>query len=122
MLWLVISGAGHSIGAGAALGIVSTYALVIGIAFIFNRWYASSKQIKGKGMLSNLDIVEMLETEGTLDFLLLDYDGDGLDPSEIEDEILADMFIQAKEVLYEIRKRLEPAKSEYYGAENDSAD
>jgi hypothetical protein len=66
--------------------------------------------------LSNVDILELLE-ENTIDFLLLDYDGGGLDIDTVEDEDLKEALYDAKDALYAVRGILDSAADEYY--END---
>lgn len=58
-------------------------------------------------MYSNKDIAALLD-ENTLDFLLLEYDGVGIQPSQIEDEEMADLWEEASDVVSMIYGKLKP--------------
>lgn len=72
-------------------------------------------------MYSNEDLVRLLE-ENTLDFLLLDYDGAGLDIARIEDQEVAIAMEEAAGAIMTVRHLLADAETTYYGGDDDSDD
>ena len=55
-------------------------------------------------LISNREILDLLETEGSLDYLLLTY---GLQVDMMEDQYLADLFNEVTPILEEIHERLD---------------
>ena len=55
-------------------------------------------------LISNREILDLLETEGSLDYLLLTY---GLQVDMMEDQYLADLFSEIIPILEEIHERLD---------------
>ena len=55
-------------------------------------------------LISNREILDLLETEGSLDYLLLTY---GLQVDMMEDQYLADLFNEITPILEEIHERLD---------------
>ena len=55
-------------------------------------------------LISNREILDLLETEGSLDYLLLTY---GLQVDMMEDQYLADLFNEIIPILEEIHERLD---------------
>lgn len=73
-------------------------------------------EVYGEGMLSNLDIIDMLENEGSVDFLLLEY---GLEPEQVEDETLADLLAEVRPILHEIHEILDIARKDFDDEDDD---
>ena len=67
-------------------------------------------------LISNREILDLLETEGSLDYLLLTY---GLQVDMMEDQYLADLFNEITPILEEIHERLDLVNRE---SEEDDVD
>ena len=63
-------------------------------------------------LISNREILDLLETQGSLDYLLLEY---GLPIDMMEDQYLADLFSEVLPILQEIHERLDSVNIESEG-------